>query len=37
MMDEGRGVRVEGERLSVKEERSGGELGSVIAQPRRKM
>ena len=26
MMDEGRGVRVEGERLSVKEEGSGGEL-----------
>ena len=30
MMDEGRGVRVEGERLSVKEERSGGELGSDL-------
>ena len=27
MMDEGRGVRVEGERLIVKEEGSGGELG----------
>ena len=27
MMDEGRGVRVEGERVSVKEEGSGGELG----------
>ena len=30
MMDEGRGVRVEGERLSVKEEGSGGELGSDL-------
>ena len=30
MMDEGRGVRVEGERLSVKEEGSGGELGSYL-------
>ena len=30
-------MREEGERLSVKEERSGGELGSVMAQPRRKM
>ena len=28
MMDEGRGVRVAGERLSVKQEGSGGELGS---------
>ena len=30
MMDEGRGVRVEGERLSVKEVGSGGELGSDL-------
>ena len=30
MMNEGRGVRVEGERLSVKEEGSGGELGSDL-------
>ena len=30
MMDEGRGVRVEGERLSEKEEGSGGELGSDL-------
>ena len=29
-MDEGRGVRVEGERLSVKEEGSSGELGSDL-------
>ena len=30
MMDEGGGVRKEGERLSVKEEGSGGELGSDL-------
>ena len=30
MMDEGGGVREEGERLSVKEEGSGGELGSDL-------
>ena len=30
MMDEGRGVRMEGERLSVKEEGSGGELSSDL-------
>ena len=30
MRDEGRGVRVEGERLSVKDEGSGGELGSDL-------
>ena len=30
MKDEGGGVRVEGERLSVKEEGSGGELGSDL-------
>ena len=30
MMDEGRGVRVESERLGVKEEGSGGELGSDL-------
>ena len=30
MMDEGRGERVEGERLSVKEEGGGGELGSDL-------
>ena len=30
MMDEGRGVRVDGERLSVKEDGSGGELGSYM-------
>ena len=30
MMDEGRGVRVEGEGLSVKEEGSGGQLGSDL-------
>ena len=30
MRDEGRGVRVEGERLIVKEEGSGGELGSDL-------
>ena len=30
MRDEGRGVRGEGERLSVKEEGSGGELGSDL-------
>ena len=30
MMDEGGGVRVEGERLSVNEEGSGGELGSDL-------
>ena len=30
MMDEGRGVRVEGERLSEKEEGSGGELSSDL-------
>ena len=30
MIDEGRGVRVEGERLIVKEEGSGGELGSDL-------
>ena len=30
MTDEGRGVRVEGEKLSVKEEVSGGELGSDL-------
>ena len=29
-MDEGGGVREEGERLSVKEEGSGGELGSDL-------
>ena len=30
MMDEGRGVRVKGERLSVKEEGSGVDLGSDL-------
>ena len=30
MMDDGGGVRVEGKRLSVKEEGSGGELGSDL-------
>ena len=30
MMDEGGGVRKEGDRLSVKEEGSGGELGSDL-------
>ena len=30
MMDEGRGMRVQSERLSVKEEGSGGELGSNL-------
>ena len=30
MMDEGIGVRLEGERLSVTEEGSGGELGSDL-------
>ena len=30
MMDEGRGVREASERLSVKEEGSGGELGSYL-------